>query len=205
MKKTLFFILLILALFLSLSIPTYIHINDFNLMAWQRNTWEWNYIGVSFNYILFILLVNITKSKMGELGLQVGKWKENIVWYSLISFGVLFLSKLSDYFSKVELIFYLPSLSTVLFQLLFVSIGEELFWRGFVQKQFGFWYSSIGFGIIHFLSTLAAGNTLINAIAYGVVTFLLGTIFSWIRKKTESVYPSILLHGLYNISNYFIK
>ncbi|MBS4196830.1 CPBP family intramembrane glutamic endopeptidase [Lederbergia citri] len=205
MKKITYFFLLIIALFLCLSVPAFISINGFSLMEWQRDVWEWNYIGVSFNLLLFILLGSLTKSKVREMGLKLGKWKENLIWYSLISLSVLFLTKLADYFSKGILQFYVPSLSTILFQLFFVSISEELFWRGFVQKQFGFWYSSVGFGTIHFLGSLANGSTMTDAVSYGVFTFLLGLIFSWIRQKTESIYPSILLHGIFNISNYFLK
>jgi len=87
----------------------------------------------------------------------------------------------------------------------FVAVGEELVWRGVIQKHFGIWYSAIGFGIIHFFPSLVNGGTFMNAISYGIFAFLLGLLFSRVRKKTDSVYPSILLHGLYNTLNYLVK
>ncbi|MBY0122822.1 CPBP family intramembrane glutamic endopeptidase [Bacillus sp. S/N-304-OC-R1] len=205
MRKLIYFLLFIVTLHACLSLPLYIHFEKFNLMDWQRRVFEWNYIGVFFNYILFVLFIVITKTKPREIGLHSGRWKETWLWYLLILSSVIMIPRCIDYFSKGGLFFSLPSLNTFFFQLIFVAIGEELVWRGVVQKQFGIWYSAVGFGLIHFLPSLANGGTFMNAISYGFFTFLLGLVFSWVRKKTDSLYPSILLHGLNNILNYLIK
>lgn len=204
-KELLLFSVLFIITYFLLSIPMYIKFHNTNLMEWQRNTWEWNYLGVFSNFIIVFIFIVFKKTNAKELGIQMGKWKNKIVWYITLTFIVLFSTKLIDFFTKQNIGFYLPSFNIFLFQFLFVAIGEELFWRGFVQSKFGFWYSAIGFGLIHFLSSFANGDSLVNSISYGLFTIILGICFSWVRNKTESLYPSMLLHGLYNLSNYIIK
>ncbi|MCL6457141.1 MAG: CPBP family intramembrane metalloprotease [Gorillibacterium sp.] len=86
--------------------------------------------------------------------------------------------------------------------LFFVSLGEDLFWRGYVQKQFGFWFSTIGFGLLHFVGGVSI--SLSYAIQSGIFTFILGLLLSWVRKKTDSVYASAAIHGLYGLVNAII-
>lgn len=52
------------------------------------------------------------------------------------------------------LVFQVPLLTTFFFQFLFVAFGEEMFWRGLIQTEYGIWIASIGFGALHFVPGL---------------------------------------------------
>lgn len=83
--------------------------------------------------------------------------------------------------SSGSISFVLPTLTTIIFQLLFVSIGEEIFWRGMIQTEFGFRISAIGFGFLHFIAGFDISIS--YAVEIGVFTFILGMLLGWVRKK----------------------
>jgi membrane protease YdiL (CAAX protease family) len=89
------------------------------------------------------------------------------------------------------------------------GFGEELGWRGFLQKEMsnvGFWQSSVLIGVIwgiwHAPIILQGHNYPQNPIA-GVLMMiilcvLLAPIFSYIRLKANSVIAAAILHGTLN-------
>jgi membrane protease YdiL (CAAX protease family) len=91
------------------------------------------------------------------------------------------------------------------------GFGEEMGWRGFLQKELGymgFWKSSllIGFiwGVWHFPIILQGHNYPQHPIA-GVFMMtawcmLLGPIFSYIRLRAKSVIAAAIIHGSMNAS-----
>lgn len=204
MCKFIQFLLIIIVLIVMMTLPKYVTVDDISFMEWQRKVWEWNYIGVLSNYILFVFYAIFSKAPMGAFGVQSGLWMRNKAWYATVTILVIGISKFMDYLSKGTLHFIIPTASTVIFQLLYVALGEELFWRGFIQTKFGFWFASLGFGVLHAGSSLISGLTLDYSLSYGLVTALLGMIFGLTRQKTDSVYASALLHGLYNLGNHLI-
>lgn len=74
-------------------------------------------------------------------------------------------------------------------------IYEEVFYRGFLYRWFrvkcgvsaGILLSSFVFMLVH----IPTYNTL-------PVNFLTGVIFSWTYEKTGSIYPGIIIHGVFN-------
>ncbi len=78
--------------------------------------------------------------------------------------------------------------------LVIAPVSEELIFRGFVfrgfRKQFGFLsaavVSSIFFGLVH------------GQINVALDTFALGLMLCFLYEKTQSIWPSIILHSLKN-------
>lgn len=74
-------------------------------------------------------------------------------------------------------------------------IYEEIFYRGFLYRWFrvkwgvsaGILLSSIIFMLVH----IPTYNTL-------PINFLTGVVFSWTYEKTGSIYPGIIIHGVFN-------
>lgn len=74
-------------------------------------------------------------------------------------------------------------------------IYEEIFYRGFLYRFFssrygvlsGMLISSVIFTVVH----IPTFNTL-------PVNFISGLIFAWVYQKTDSIIPSILIHGIFN-------
>ena len=89
------------------------------------------------------------------------------------------------------------------------GFGEELGWRGFLQKELsciGFWKSSILIGLIwgiwHAPIILQGHNypqhPVIGVFMMIVLCVLLAPIFSYIRLKSNSVIAAAIIHGTLN-------
>lgn len=88
----------------------------------------------------------------------------------------------------------------VLALVLLPPIIEETMFRGFIfpalAGKMGFWWaavlSSILFGLAH------------GQVNVAVYTLALGMILCWMRAKTNSIVPGVLLHGLNNTLAYLV-
>ncbi|MGM0445428.1 MAG: CPBP family intramembrane glutamic endopeptidase [Bacillota bacterium] len=91
------------------------------------------------------------------------------------------------------------------------GFGEELGWRGLLQKELikiGFWKSSfiIGFfwGIWHLPLILMGhnypNNAFIGVLMMTMIGIFLGPIFSFIKLKSKSVIAASICHGSFNAS-----
>lgn len=111
--------------------------------------------------------------------------------YAMQSYDMLSKYSLNDFYSQG----YSSFVFTFLCIAVFVPIMEELMFRGFVldlaSEAYGKWasilISAIFFAVIHPLYIL----TVLNA-------FWAGLIYGYIRIKTNSLWPSILLHSAWN-------
>lgn len=96
-----------------------------------------------------------------------------------------------------------------LFVVLWAPIGEELFYRGYMQgtlrqhHSFGVaaLVSAAFFGIRHatHLFFLWPAVPLVAAGTWVVSTFVFGILMSYLYEKTHSLYPPILVHFLVNV------
>lgn len=89
------------------------------------------------------------------------------------------------------------------------AFGEELGWRGLLQKEFsymGFWKSSVVIGTIwgiwHAPMILQGYNypehPVMGAFMMTLLTLLLSPIFSYVRLKAKSVIAAAIIHGTLN-------
>jgi len=100
------------------------------------------------------------------------------------------------------------------------GFGEELGWRGFLQREFaymGFWKSSaitgVIWGIWHAPVVLQGLNypqhRVIGVVMMTLLALLLAPIFSYIRLKANSVIAAAIIHGTLNatagLSVVFVK
>ena len=112
-------------------------------------------------------------------------------FYAVQSYGMITRFSLGDFFAGG----YFSLISTILCIAIFIPILEELMFRGFVldlaADAYGKWasifISAIFFALIHPLYIL----TVLNA-------FWAGLVYGYLRIRTNSLWPSIILHSLWN-------
>lgn len=96
-------------------------------------------------------------------------------------------------------VFIFPSISMLAFQLLVVSIPEEIFFRGFIQESIGnnikgILITSMMFSLAHLPVFLFDNNI------YALLTFFPSIVIGFIYLKTANIMPCIIFHFLSNIT-----
>lgn len=161
------------------------------------------------SYLIIVYTLKHNPCVASELLLSGGKLKQNI----FIGLGVgaifclhLFFSvKLSGGFS-----FAMPQPDYFIYWLLYGislnSLGEELFFRGLLFKEFikygaGFWVSAISSSLFFASRYLASPDALLNpAVTLGLFFYSIagGIISCFLVDKTKSLIPSIILNVCFN-------
>jgi membrane protease YdiL (CAAX protease family) len=91
-----------------------------------------------------------------------------------------------------------------------VGIAEELLFRGFIQGAFSkisAWLSIVIASASHTIYKLLVIGTYpdelgINMFYMAILTFSAGLLIGWLRKASESLIPSALAHGCFDIVLY---
>jgi uncharacterized protein len=94
----------------------------------------------------------------------------------------------------------------------FAALGEELGWRGFLVPELN---KVTSFGWVGFLSGLIWASwhmpliigadyhgdnpTWYSIVCFAIMVIAMGYVFAWIRLKSGSVWPAMLLHGSHNL------
>lgn len=98
--------------------------------------------------------------------------------------------------------------------LIFSPIGEEIYFRGFLQDalttQFSYRASVIGeslfFGVIHLCHhglSLTNQQLIFRPISGSIwvlLMFLTACLFAWLKRKSGSIYPAIVAHVAFNLT-----
>lgn len=98
--------------------------------------------------------------------------------------------------------------------LIFSPIGEEIYFRGFLQEALitRFSYSlsiiveSLFFGVVHlFHHGLSFANHQlifrpVSGSVWVLLMFLTACLFAWLKRKSGSIYPAIVAHAAFNLT-----
>jgi len=103
-----------------------------------------------------------------------------------------------------------PRASNVLFTLFLIGLGEEVFWRGYIQSRlndvFGRRYTfrgiSWGPGLVITAVLFGVTHPIFGGIAqwpWALWTAAMGVAFGLIREKANSVLPGAFAHGIFDL------
>ncbi|MBR0556435.1 CPBP family intramembrane metalloprotease [Ciceribacter sp. L1K23] len=155
---------------------------------------------------IFLLIV-LALLKWDRLGLQWPKPPRSVLVTWLPSLYIVAILVISTTLG-------LPPVATmaiVFINCAFVGFSEEVMFRGILFRGAlsamrvlpAIFFTSAIFGLIHTLNTFATGQ-LDVAIAQAVAAFMSGLLFNVIRVRTQSVFPMIVLHTLWNFSLFML-
>ncbi|GGA72709.1 CPBP family intramembrane glutamic endopeptidase [Ornithinibacillus halotolerans] len=175
------------------------------------------YAGTLTGFIMSIIFIGglyfiaIRPKKLGwkEVGLQPFpiRYLGNIIGWTvfliiisiMLSYILEFLFNIGTDNNKTESV--QSRLSTINILIAFVSaaiispIYEEIFYRGFLYRWLRTKYGVLnGILVSSFIFMLVHIPTY-NSLPY---TFVSGVVFAWTYEKTKSVYPAMIIHGLFN-------
>jgi uncharacterized protein len=140
-----------------------------------------------------------------ELGFYKFKWEDLALGCGLLLF-VYFFSIINNVvmlmlgvITQAETIFevldQIDSLMIFAIATMFIApVFEEIFFRGFLFKGFRQKY---GWKVALLISA-AIFSLFHGQVATLIPTFLLGSLFAYLYQRTESIFPSMILHFLFN-------
>lgn len=104
------------------------------------------------------------------------------------------------------------TLMIILFNTMLVGFSEELMLRGALLQGFRHTFSiwpavlltSVAFGAMHSLNVFVTGN-LWAALLQSCAAFLSGIVFIALRLRTGSLWPSIIIHGLWDFATFVLS
>ena len=166
-------------------------------------------LSLMFPFIVFAYLMlrgKGLKRIISELGLSKRKLTYRYIAIGILLFFLFFglefgigaieelthvhiSSNVAEYLSNLPIYFYI-------FVFLVAPIDEEILFRGFMVPRFGIILSAAVFGALHYISYFSY----IELIA----AFLFGLAAGYVFKKTNSLYPSIIGHMLFDFSTVFL-
>jgi membrane protease YdiL (CAAX protease family) len=199
-RKTVFWILALLALALSIRVPSVLIFGE-------------PYEKTPLIYLLLLTILVIEKTDLSAFGFKTENLGKALL-YGLTFFVVLSgLALTIQYFLVYGFTGQIPvqsfdiqsSLLTMPFMTLCVGISEEGLFRGYMQTHLEKIYSSkeailiqaILFGGWHFVWNLYPFDP-IGMAQRVVTTFLFGLVFGYFYSKTRNLVPVVLAHGLWD-------
>jgi membrane protease YdiL (CAAX protease family) len=93
----------------------------------------------------------------------------------------------------------------LIYQFLYVAVGEEVFFRGYVQVNVMNWLgdrrrSGPYVAMVASAGCFALAHVVVQGQTICLVTFLPGLVLAWLFLRTRSLLAPILFHGLANVS-----
>lgn len=184
--------------------------------AWGGFNWQGKVLQAAWPLLLVALAPAFTAARAGfNLPVERRSWRTLLITcvvYALIGIPVILL--LGAHFSPAS-----ASLPNYLYEASMPGLGEELVYRGIflmllneafgrpwkvagIQMGWGLIIVSVMFGILHGVDVQAKGTLLFNVSFLAMLfPFITGLLLAWLREKTDSVWPSVLLHNFINIIN----
>jgi uncharacterized protein len=147
------------------------------------------------------------KLKSCRVALLVGAVLYGLIMILYLSLGSIFdLSKVSAILDHSFISGTLLFLPVAFYIAVINSFLEEFFFRGFAylilkkesSESFAFWFSAISFSLYHLFLMAGLFDVTLYVIAIILLVFA-GGIFNLLDKKSETLFPSWLLHGFANM------
>ncbi|MCL6706396.1 CPBP family intramembrane metalloprotease [Pseudomonas sp. R2.Fl] len=103
------------------------------------------------------------------------------------------------------------TMAVILVNCLFVGFSEEVMFRGILFRGAlsrmrvvpAAIFTSILFGLVHTLNAFATGQPAV-AMAQAVAAFMSGVLYNAIRIRTQSIYPMMIVHALWDFALFMI-
>jgi uncharacterized protein len=115
---------------------------------------------------------------------------------------------------QIDMIRWDPKLPVIFFpwifaNLLFVSIPEEAFFRGFIQREIFLWFgktplSAIGSVVITSLFFVLLHLIWVGSFPFLCLVFVASLIYGTLYQITQSIESSILCHYLFNVTHFLL-
>jgi membrane protease YdiL (CAAX protease family) len=140
---------------------------------------------------------SFAKGIVSALGLYGLFWAGNLVITSIIPFAENEISAVYGNTGAASL----PVIGVLLF--LVIGPGEEIFWRGTVQKRLEERYGNL-FGVITGASLYALVHIWALNLTLFLAALLCGLVWGWLYSREEKLAPVIVSHSVWSVLIFLI-
>lgn len=168
-----------------------------------------------------LIPIAINKRDFARIGFDNKKIRHSLAllgWACIVTFPIMVCGLwLMRYWGLVPLRAVMPPAQGwfywLFYQFMYVAVAEEVFFRGYVQKNILRLTGSVQqerlrliqwVSIIISAACFAAAHTIVQGELYSVLTFLPGLVLGWLFVRTRSLLAPILFHGLANVFYLFV-
>jgi membrane protease YdiL (CAAX protease family) len=155
---------------------------------------------------------------LNKLGFRKGNLLKGLQYASPVLAGSLYSLILSiQYVKQYKL--YIPEacrIASIIFQMLGISLFEEILFRAillntimyiFRENRRNIYYaiiiSSALFGLVHLSNLINRPEILIGTISQVIYATTMGVLYSIIYIKCKNIWPTIIIHALFNLMSVF--
>jgi uncharacterized protein len=164
-------------------------------------------LGWPFLLAALFLLALVVWQQWRDVGLnKLASWRSLLLTWLPMLYIVVGLA--------FAVVFGLPPLGVllwILFNTFLVGLSEELIFRGVLLQAFrravsiwpAVWLTTLAFGAIHVLNVFMTGD-LRGALIQSAAAALSGLLFIALRLRTGSLWPGIVVHGLWDFATFTV-
>lgn len=187
------------------------------LLRSEQHSWKW--MIVPWVWILFpIITLGIKKIDLNKIGISIRTWRKSLLQVFIATI-IVFPLFVSLFFIYIKICGYTINGFVVhndlwqylLFHLLFVSIPEEFFFRGYFQSTIADAFKKspknikVIFPIILSAMLFSVTHIILNPSLTSFLTFFPGLIFGLLKERTDSLIAPIVFHWECNILWYYLS
>jgi membrane protease YdiL (CAAX protease family) len=184
-------------------IPLTIYVILISLIFLMKRFISWPYV-LSIAAVLMLSVPLILKTDMSDLRWDMKGAVTGIAVSILIL--IIYVAVLAGYgfYSGRSLTFSRLSYSFILMQLLLVALPEEVFFRGYLQHEFGNTVKgivavSLLFALGHFVTLCLGGDHGLPVCSQAILTFFPSLVMGYLYMATGTLWASIIFHFLANL------
>jgi len=190
------------------------------LAGWQRENLHWNFLLHGLMFLVAVSAMRGLGRSAREYGLCLPGWREGMnvgVFGAVLYLVFVAIGLAMGAFTASKTLIAFP-IGTLIYQVIFVAIFEEFFFRGFLQHEFdrswprggagcqglvdlGWLITAILFGLGHGMGRF---NPFLNAYGFEagtfLATFVFGCVLGFLRVRSVSIWPCVVLHLAANVS-----
>lgn len=156
--------------------------------------------------VMLLIKIREKGNLLSYLGLR-HDFKKGLKWAGSVSLVFIFYFVILNLIVLKNKIDFQMSLNEWLNTILLVGIIEEIVFRGFLLRKlmdsYKFWIANIItallFASIHFPIWFYKGLSFPYLLSSTITAFVLGIIFGFVYKKSNSLWSAIIIHSLYNL------
>lgn len=170
---------------------------------------QWS-LALSVSATIMLLVPFVLRSNYNYFDFKLKNFLKGLLISVIIVLIYIAVLRVYSHYSDKGFGFDDLSLSFILIQLLLIAIPEEIFFRGFLQREFGNNIKAVVlvsflFALAHLITVCGTGKVSFSGCNQNALTFFPSLVMGYLYISTGTLWSSIAFHFLANITHILMK